>query len=373
MCSSDLAFARQAAPLCESLPQVLHHSDRILELLVEYIGKGDKHSEEPLLSLMAHFAHDLGVRFEKHFEQAVRTVAHVAAKHHDVEVIEWAFTCLAWLFKYLSKLLVPDLRPLFDLMAPLLGKDHQKSFVTRFAAESLSFLVRKAGAAYSRDKTPLRLITRHISTHVEETQGSGKEYEFQHGLLALFVDSMKGVQRGLHSSAAAVLQELLAQTYHEDYANYRVPPLEPITVGAITAIIHHTDAENFAPLLDILLVQTKDSASCTASFGLSSRILLVACGVRRGSRIAEWQPVLQSLEALSANVDGLDEASLHDFISLVATVFQCCPMDTAILHIQLIEALSSGTWEQYFLSFCNLFSDLGAERFKTLLLPYLKR
>jgi len=132
---SFTAFARRVASLCDSLPQVLHHSGNIMALLVEYIEHGDKYAQEPLLSLMTHLAHDLGERFEKHFEQAVTVVSRLAARHADVEVIEWSFSCLAWLFKYLSRLLVPDLRPVFDLMSPLLGKEHQKVFVSKFAAE----------------------------------------------------------------------------------------------------------------------------------------------------------------------------------------------------------------------------------------------
>jgi hypothetical protein len=61
---------------------------------------------------------------------------------------------------WLSRLLVPDLRPVFDLIAPLLGKQRQKAFVSRFAAEALSFLIRRAGAGHHRDQKPLQLILR---------------------------------------------------------------------------------------------------------------------------------------------------------------------------------------------------------------------
>ncbi|KAK0660158.1 U3 small nucleolar RNA-associated protein 20 [Lasiodiplodia hormozganensis] len=205
------AFSRELDPLCESLPQILHHADRIMDLLIRYIEKRDALSLEPLLSLVSHFAHDLGVRFEKYFARAVQTVCQVAAKHSDIEVIEWSFTCLAWLFKYLSRLLVPDLRPLYDLMAPLLGKEHQKSFVTRFAAESMSFLVRKAGASYHRDKEPLQIIVSHALSDLEALAQRDDASQYQQGLMSLFVDSVKGIQNGLHSSAEAILKVLLEQ------------------------------------------------------------------------------------------------------------------------------------------------------------------
>jgi len=367
-------FARRVASLCDSLPQVLHHSDRIMDLLIEYIEKGDKFAEEPLLSLLAHLAHDLGERFEKHFEQAVTVVARLAATHADVDVIEWSFACLAWLFKYLSRLLVPDLRPVFDLISPLLGKERQKAFVSRFAAESLSFLIRKAGAGYHRDKTPLQLIVSHISKQVEGLQGSAKDYDFQNGLMYLLADSLKGVQRGFHSSAPAILQELLAETYREEHARLRSPPLEPILAGILTAIIHHTDAENFEPLLGEVLAQIESVASKPEYSGLSARLLFVVCGVRQGTRISDWRPVLQCTDILVKSVQATDLNTdiAWDMLSAVSVVFQYCTLDASIPYEKLLELLSQGLWEKIFLPFCNLFASLGADRFKALLLPYFK-
>ena len=369
-------FARQVAPLCESLPQLLHYNDRILELLTEYIEKGDKWSEEPLLSLMAHFAHDMGARFEVHFERVVKTVSQLAAKHEDVEVIEWSFTCLAWLFKYLSRLLVPDLRPVFDLMAPLLGKEHQKSFVTEFTAESLSFLLRKAGSAYHRDKDPLRLIIGHIAGQLEDVQREGNDQQFQHGIMALFVDSMKGVQRGLHSTAAAILQEMLTQTYGRGKEGPSA--LEPVLTGIIIAIIHHSDAETFSPLLSLVLDKIRSTLDTTPGegLGLSLRLIYTISGVRKGSRIQDWKPVLETLVALSNAVNGTKgpaSSDMRDLLASFSVIFQYSPIDCAIPHVQLLELVSKGIWEEHFLPFCNLFAELGTERFQSLLLPYFKR
>lgn len=367
-------FARKVSPLCDSLPQVLHHSDRIVDLLVESIEKGEKFSEEPLLSLLAHLAHDLGEQFEKHFERVVKAVAHLAATHAEIEVIEWSFTCLAWLFKYLSRLLVPDLRPTFDLISPLLGRAHQKAFVARFAAESLSFLVRKAGAGYHRDKTPLKLIVRHISEQLKELRDNEKDNEFQQGIMFLLADSLKGIQRGTHSSAIAILQALLAEAYHDDYASLQAPPLESVLVGILTAVIHHTDAENFKPLLEVILAQILSAGSQHAA--MSSRLLFIVCGVRKGTRIADWKPILGSLEHVlrTANDSAdLESTEAWDLLSVTTVVFQYCPLDAAIPYEKLLEGLIKGSWDTYFLPFCNMFAGLGAERFKTLLLPYFKR
>ncbi|KAH7354590.1 HEAT repeat protein-like protein [Pyrenochaeta sp. MPI-SDFR-AT-0127] len=376
MSEAFTSFARKVAPLCDSLPQVLHHSDRILELLVEYIEKGEKFSQEPLLSLLAHLAHDLGENFEKYFERAVKVVSQVAATHADVEVIEWSFGCLAWLFKYLSRLLVPDLRPVFDLMSPLLGREHHKAFVSRFAAESLSFLIRKAGAGYHRDKTPLKLVVRHISEQIKDKQDSGKHYEFEQGLMYLLTDSLKGVQRGFHSSATSILQELLVEMYNEEHVHLRSSPLERVLTGVVTASIHHSDADNFKPLLEVILAHIQSRSSDLHHLGLSSRLLFVVCGVRKGDRVDDWKQILIIVGHIFDSTKGsakLDSVNAWELLSAVSVVFQYCVLKAAIPHGKLFECLMKDQWEEFFLPFCTLFADMGAERFQTLLLPYFKR
>lgn len=365
-------FARRVAPLCESLPQVLHHDNRILSLLIEAIEKKDENSAQPLLKLLEAFAHDLGARFEKHFETAVRTVATLASTHANVEVIEWSFTCLAWLFKYLSRLLVPDLRPVFDLMVPLLGRARQKLFVMRFAAESLSFLVRKAGAAYHRDREPLQKIIKHVSESLKESANN----DFLQGLMTLFADSIKGLQRGLHSSAVAILQEILLRTFDDEYAHLDSPPLEPVLVGVVTSVIHHSDAEHFEPLLDIILETVKSNSSDARFLGLSARLLFVVCGVRKGSRVAKWPHVLDTIGLLVQSCEksmSTNATHIQELLSTLAIAFQYCPIDAAIPNTKILEALTKKPLESYFLSFCNTFALLGQERFNTLLLSYFKR
>jgi len=217
----------------------------------------------------------------------------------------------------------------------------------------------------------LRLIVNHMAKQVEDLRGSAKDVEFQQGLMYLLADSFKGVQRGFHSSATAILQELLAAVYTEEHSRSGTPPLEPILIGVLTAIIHHTDAENFSPLLAIILAQIESSSPDTST--LSARLLFVACGVRQGDRVADWRPVLNCLSLLVRSVTERPELVAWDVLSAVSVVFQYCSLDAAIPHEKLFESLVQGPWEPYFLPFSNTFATLGAERFQAILLPYFKR
>jgi U3 small nucleolar RNA-associated protein 20 len=167
----------------------------------------------------------------------------------------------------------------------------------------------------------------------------------------------------------------LAETYRKEHAQLRTPPLEPILAGVLTAIIHHTDADNFRPLLDVLVAQIESVASDQNYTGLSSRLLFVACGVRQGSRIHDWRLVLRCTDMLIKSLDrgGLDAKATWDALSVLSVVFQYCALDAAVPYERLFEGLTQGAQANYFLPFCNLFASLGADRFRTLLLPYFKR
>ncbi|KAK7510042.1 uncharacterized protein IWZ02DRAFT_149399 [Phyllosticta citriasiana] len=377
-------FSRELDPLCESLPQILHHEDRIMDLLVAYIEKEDALSLEPLLSLVSHFAHDLGARFERHFGRTVQLLCRIASKHQAIEAIEWSFTCMAWLFKYLSRLLVSDLRPLYDLMAPMLGKKHQKHFVTRFAAESMSFLVRKAGVAYHRDIDPLRIFVAHAIRDIEQTAQSEYTYQYQQGLMSLFVESIKGVQNGLHSSGPAVFKELMSQVLAPGNAesDSLVPddsPAMDVLQGVLTAVIHYTNSHTFRPLLEVILETINQSTSELSNTGLqnSARILLTVAGVRKGTRVEDWDTILKGMAAIITRAESQNLSSgsglASECLVALAVILQACPMDVAIPHLRTLEKITSDPWQEYFLVFCNFFAELGTERFQSLLLPHFKR
>lgn len=60
----------------------------------------------------------------------------------DAEQLEWTFTCLAHLFKFLWRPLVKDINVVFTTLLPLLS-DAKPDYINNFAAESFAFVTRK--------------------------------------------------------------------------------------------------------------------------------------------------------------------------------------------------------------------------------------
>lgn len=370
-------FTRRVNALSESLAQIVYHEDKIMGLLVEFIEKRDQNSLEPLLSLLAQFARDLGVRFEKHFATSVTLVASVAATHPDVEVVEWSFTCLAWIFKFLSRLLVPDLRQLLSIMTPYLGKERQKPFVARFAAESMSFLIRKAGLIYYKNKTPLENAVSFLFQDITQTANDGKSIDsYKEGLMVMFADAIKGVNHGLHSNGADVLRCVLDQVPPVS-ENNRVPA--EVASGVVINLIHHTTPETFGPVIDVVkeYIEIRSKENQNPNFPQCCRLIFVCVATRKGSRIRDWKAVHQTLVALlkqAAANSGEHSEAIPQLLGAVAYALQLSPMDEMLPFMRsIMDLVSTGPLSKYFLFFCTTFSEWGSERFQSLLVPYFQK
>lgn len=364
-------FVQEAVPLCNSLPQILHYQQEIMVILVDYIEKRDSLSLEPLLDLLGRFAHDLGIRFESYFSKAVTLVASLASTHTNVEVIEWSFTCLAWLFKYLSRLLVPDLRPLFHIMAPLLGREPQRLHTTRFSAEAMSFLLRKAALLFQKNQTPMKLIVDWIFEDLDSIKGQTSScHLYQQGLMTLFVESIKGIDRRLHSCAPCIYRCLLERILEK--AVCRSTKAEAVLFGVTTSLIHCTDAVTLLPILEVIFDSIKRQGAVSSNhIKVHGELIFIVTTVRKASRISDWQPILDALMSLLESCKGLTDESVLSIFNAAAVTIHACPLEIMVPWIRpIMGTIGCDQNAKHFLLFCDFFCGLSQERFQILLFPY---
>ncbi|RMZ81096.1 hypothetical protein DV738_g2539, partial [Chaetothyriales sp. CBS 135597] len=360
------SFTKSASPLCETLPQLLHHADRIFELLVEHIEKRDALALEPLMSLTAHFAHDLGKEFEKYFARAVSLTADVAATHEAADAVEWCFTSMAWLFKHLSRLLVPDLRPLLGIMTPYLS--HRKEYVARFSAESLAFLLRKAMTQYQKQKRPLTVAVGCLVESVVAEQNA------RPGILMLLVESCLGSEGRLHSAAENMMHCLLETASLQGFS----PECQVLLDGFVVGLAHRTTSEGFQPILSVILSGISSQSEGRNDDGLLCYLGLVQAviGTRKGSRILSWKnmlgdlvPILQKQNEIA---EGREQRQL--ILSISALALQYAPVNELLpFSIPLLELSTHPGRPTEFFGFCTLVADLGKDRFQELVLPRLQQ
>lgn len=383
-------FKREATPLTDSLPQILHHQDRLMDLLATYIALHEKESLEPLLDLLTAFAHDLGVRFERHYPRALALIVAVARSpaSRDAEVVEFTFAALAFLFKYLARLIVPDLRPTFDAVAPILGREKIPGHVARFAAEAMSFLVKKAASPSQREGGALGNLALHVREDLERMVGTRQFELYSQGIMTMFAEAVKSTGHTVHSTGPDTLRALIqgipsAELTEEDKAVWL-----NVVCGVLTSVVHHSTIETFGTIEKAVVEETiaavSDSRTQEMPWRMSifTRLFGVMAGVRRGARLTDWVDVIkalsQALETVSKDqkLDGALPVSLvwkHVIVS-TAIVWSQAPMDALIPSISdLMGTLTKEPLMRHYIPFCSYFADLNCERFRTIFQKHFQR
>lgn len=295
----------------------------------------------------------------------------------QIQVTEWTFNCLAYLFKYLSRLLTTDLVPTYNLLSPLLGKTHQKYFVLRFTAESLSFLVRKCTG-----DSLLRIVTK-IITDAYEVQ---KE-EFYSSAVLLFAETMKSTSNTLHSRSGNILETIFKVTRsapreHKAYVSSLVSDV-------YIALLQHSNEATASVLFEKAYKFTDsilESDSISAlDLLLPTKLIFDLAGLRKGTRVKQWDPlysynfaILNKVEEItSMEIDGEEENITklsYPLLQASCALLQSSDLKSATsYHGKILKAFTSILQGNLFLPFSQLLLEQANDRFKNFVIPYIAK
>ncbi|XP_077259186.1 small subunit processome component 20 homolog [Temnothorax americanus] len=160
------AFKKQVRDIV-TLPQLLHKKQHVIDALLLYLKKRDPLFLQPILELVVAVARDLQKEFYDYFPEFLSEMI-CLLQTKNAEQIEYTFTTLAYLFKFLWRYLTRNVRTVVPLLLPLLA-DAQPVYINRFAAESFAFVVRKI-----KDKDSfLKLVLRILEDRNENAKENG--------------------------------------------------------------------------------------------------------------------------------------------------------------------------------------------------------
>ncbi|KAI4884861.1 hypothetical protein NFI96_031248 [Prochilodus magdalenae] len=182
-----ITFLREVNSKSQSFNMLVFHQNTIVESLKTHLAVKDSLAYQPLLDLVVQLARDLQTDFYPHFPDFFVIITSLLEKQ-DTEVLEWSFTCLSYLYKYLWRLMVKDMDHIYSLYSKLLT--HKKEHIRNFAAESFSFLMRKVPdfeALFTQ-------MFMDLEEHPQKAQGVGQ----------LIFEMCKGVRNMFHSCASKV-------------------------------------------------------------------------------------------------------------------------------------------------------------------------
>ena len=248
------AVARKLYSLSQSLPQVIHHLDEIVQHLAEGIRTVPPISQEPLFALVCVLARDLRAEFMPHFRTIFLAILS-AIDVNDPESMGQIFQTLSILFKYLAKDLVQNLGTVRSLYFELLMS--KKEHLQGFAAESWAFLLRKLKGKSLRGQ--VRSILNALTPSALGTptiEGVG---------MVLF-ELVKSVQHQLHSNTEHVARAMLSSLRPASEASSSATTLmargeemlavrHAVVQVCLTRVCEHSRREYFAVVWDAVLAE----------------------------------------------------------------------------------------------------------------------
>lgn len=282
-------FSRQCRPLAQSLPMILHNQERIVSLLLDSVKSCDQYSAEPMFDLIAQFAYDLGSDFEPYFIKTLNIFIGILNKSASsspsfFEVVGQMYQCLAYLLKYLSRLLSKDLRPTFDLYISVFNSDISPSeHLIRFAAESMAFLIRRMKIG------PLTVFLNHIFRQIEREDN---QYYAKFCAL-LLAEAMRGANMHLHSKATFVLRSLLSSAQKNNSFLCRT-----LVQMIVSRVCERLDLETVVPFYDTILTflfTTAKDQLVDRKFIYS--LLYLLAGLEDGKFVTDWKRLCNILMA----------------------------------------------------------------------------
>ncbi|XP_060519305.1 small subunit processome component 20 homolog [Cylas formicarius] len=224
-----------------TLPQILLSKDHIIEILLKHLRLKNPLCLQPLLELVVAVAQDLQKEFYKHYPEFLEVLISLLSTK-DTDQLEWAFHCLAYLFKFLWRPLIKNINNVFNSLLPLLS-DSRPEYINSFAAESFAFIARKV-----KDKEGfLEHLLKAVTNKKDGISGCGK----------LLFEVIHGVNGQFHSCAESFLPFYLQSLCNDLYSQETFFNIVEEIVSNIAIHIHpqKTDLlwESFIDILSKLL------------------------------------------------------------------------------------------------------------------------
>ncbi|XP_048213322.1 small subunit processome component 20 homolog [Perognathus longimembris pacificus] len=304
-------FYKEVIDKCQSFNQLVYHQNEIVQSLKTHLQVRNSFAYQPLLDLVVQLARDLQTDFYPHFEDFFLAITSIL-ETQDTELLEWAFTSLSYLYKYLWRLMVKDMNNIYSLYSTLLA--HRKLHIRNFAAESFTFLMRKVS-----DKNALfNLMLLDLHEHPEKVEGVGQ----------LLFEMCKGVRNMFHSCTGQALKLILQKLGPVTETETQLPWVlvgETLKNMAKSTVVH-IYKEHFATFFDCLQESLLDlhskvtkANSCESSEQIKRllEIYMILVKHGNGSKITKPADVCKVLSQTlaTANLSATCRKTLLDIIS----------------------------------------------------------
>ncbi|XP_076286265.1 small subunit processome component 20 homolog [Lasioglossum baleicum] len=306
------SFKKQVRDII-TLAQLINQKQFVIDTLLEYLEKKDVLFLQPILELVVAVSKDLQKDFYEYFPRFLLVITDLL-QTKDTEQLEYAFTALAYLFKFLWRYLVKNINAILDLLLPLLA-DTQPAYINNFAAESFAFVVRKV-----KDKDSfLNTVITILEKNPNAVSGCGK--------LLFYV--IAGTPGQFHSCAEQMLSLYLNALNNDDVnQDLMFKVLKEITNCFVQNIHPHKCQIFWSVLLNVMDTSIEKTKSFQPTAGKEKSLILIMqllCTVinsKNGRFVLEPVPLIkklvQTLDIFEDDSDVLQE-TLNVAVAILLT------------------------------------------------------
>ncbi|KAM9963224.1 hypothetical protein ACTFIW_006448 [Dictyostelium discoideum] len=222
-----------------SLPEIIIHKDKIIDILLQHISIKNSTALKPLLSILASLSRDLRSEFYGSFFKVLKVLITVLKNSFQSESIEEIYTSICFIFKFLEKQILPNFTQLFEIYSELFLQ--KRKYIRKFAAESIAFFLRKI--SFEEFELTLNYLFGQLSIN-------NQSEEFIDAFSILLFHSVKGVKGKFHSRTEHILPLMLRQLDSKNIKNCEYECKFRVIVRLFQLLKNHgvNEGDNLKPI-----------------------------------------------------------------------------------------------------------------------------
>ncbi|KAJ1345001.1 hypothetical protein BSLG_000516 [Batrachochytrium salamandrivorans] len=317
--------------------------------------------------LVTALAKDLQEEFYPHFPTVFISIISLVKASTHPDVLEAVFNNVAFLFRYLSKKLLPDIEATFSLMIPVLR--HPKLYVRSFAAESFGFLLRKI-------KENDRQIV--VFSFIMDTLLENNLREYLESVSLVFFETVKQVHGVFYSKASMIFHNIISIAL--DQADNHSNDIGVRMAEKFMVLVGHYGSKESMP--DMWTSIVKIVLSLVDNLPLQKFAKLNHCmtlfevwiGLRRGSRINDYPTLFSVFDRLSMPIIAASNTPLevqHSFVRLFCLLLANAPLEEALVRGKsIIETICMSSNSELVFSFFETLLKVKYVHFARFMMPY---
>uniref|UniRef100_H2Z902 Uncharacterized protein n=1 Tax=Ciona savignyi TaxID=51511 RepID=H2Z902_CIOSA len=307
------AFRKQIVDKCKNYKMVVYYKDDIVQALQEHLVVENTLALQALLDIVVSLCIDLSCDFYAHFPEFFKILTSLL-NTKDVEKLEWVFSCISMLFRKLWRYMVEDMGNVLSMYMGLFEGEHPQH-ISNFAAESVSFLLRKA-------RNRELVFTKLFSVLVDKP---GLADRMAH----VIFNMVKTSQNQFHSVTEDLMPVIFSFLKSKGEAHDDIQSIFNCIKASIQLMADHT-RKYCKPVWNALVQEIKDNYSTNGDLpylGHLLELLNTWCKCRQCSRLychKEFCDVITTCQNLVGSLVGTDVYKrISDVVcNVTATVIQ---------------------------------------------------